>query len=170
MEFLWQTWEGVGAEYVDVEIAADGAAATGTFIRVFRDAPIRVDYAVSTDREWRTRRVEVRCGGRRIALETLPPGCTDVDIMAATYTNTLPINRLRLPIGESREINAAFVTLPDLEVQVARQRYTHLTENEYRYEGLETGFTAVLTVDAGGIVIDYPGLSRRVILPPPSAK
>lgn len=163
MEFVWQAWEGFGAEYVDV----DGTEANGTFIRVFRGAPIRVDYVVRCDAGWSTRYVEVRCGRRRIALDALPPGCDDVDIMAVTYTNTLPIRRLHLPVGESREIRAAFFTVPELEVRVARQRYTRLSENEYRYEGLETGFTAVLTVDEDGIVVDYPQLSRRVILPPP---
>jgi hypothetical protein len=163
MEFVWQAWEGFGAEYVDV----GSAEANGTFIRVFRDKPLRVDYTVRWDADWRTLYAEVGCGGRRIALDALPPGCVDVDIMAVTFTNTLPIRRLNLPIGESREINAAFITVPSLEVQVARQRYTRLAENEYRYEGVDTGFTAALTVDAGGIVIDYPQLSRRVILPPP---
>jgi hypothetical protein len=163
MEIVWQAWEGFGAEYVEV----DGTEANGTFIRVFRDAPLRVEYAVQCDEDWRTHHVEVRCGRKRIALDSLPAGCLDVDVMAATYTNTLPIRRLRLPIGEAREIDAAFVTIPDLEVRVARQRYTRLGPNEYRYEGLETNFTAVLTVDDDGIVIDYPQLSRRVILPPP---
>lgn len=39
------------------------------------------------------------------------------------------------------------MTLPELEVRVARQRYTRLGPNEYRYEGLETDFTPLLTVD-----------------------
>jgi uncharacterized protein len=163
MEYVWQAWEGFGAEYVDV----DGTEATGTFIRVFRDAPIRIDYVVQCDAGWQTRHVEVRCGRRRITLDSLPPGCIDVDIMAVTFTNTLPIRRLHLPLGESREINAAFITVPELEVKVTRQRYTRLRPNEYRYEGLETNFTAALTVDDDGIVIDYTQLSRRVILPPP---
>jgi hypothetical protein len=123
--------------------------------------------SIGRDRQWRTQHVEVGCGRRRIALDSLPAGCDDVDIMAVTFTNTLPIRRLRLAIGEAREINAAYVTVPQLAVEVARQRYTRLAANEYRYEGLGTGFTAVLTVDDDGIVIDYPQLSRRVILPPP---
>jgi len=163
MEYVWQAWEGFGAEYVDV----DASSANGTFIRVFGGAPLRVDYRVQWDDEWRTRHVEVGCGRRRIAFDALPPGCIDVDVMAATFTNTLPIRRLRLAIGESQEIAAAFVVVPELEVRVDRQRYTHLGPNEYRYDGVDTGFTSVLTVDDDGIVIDYPQLSRRVILPPP---
>ena len=163
MEYVWQAWEGFGAEYVDV----DAFSATGTFIRVFRDAPLRVDYLVRWDAEWRTQHVEVRCGRRRIALDSLPAGCIDVDVMAATFTNTLPIRRLQLSIGARHEIAAAFVIVPELEVRVAPQRYTRLGPNEYRYESVDTGFTADLTVDDDGIVIDYPQLSRRVILPPP---
>jgi len=166
MEVIWQAWEGFGAEHVDV-----GAnEATGTFIRVFRNAPIRVDYTVRWDDAWRTTHASVRCAGRSIALDALPDGCIDVDVMAATFTNTLPIRRLGLAIGQSHEIRAAFIVVPSLEVQPARHRYTRLAPNEYRYEGVETGFTAVLTVDDAGVVIDYPALSRRVMLPPPPSK
>src|SRR5438067_128778 len=122
MEYIWQAWEEFGAEYVDV----DTSSASGTFIRVFRDTPLRVDYAVRWDTEWRTQHVEVGCGRRRVAFDSLPAGCIDVDVMAATFTNTLPIRRLQLPIGASHEINAAFVVVPELEMRVARQRYTRL--------------------------------------------
>ena len=160
MEYVWQAWEGFGAEYVDVDV--DRNKANGTFIRVFRDVPLRVEYVVQWDDQWRTRHVEVRCGRRRIALDSFL-GCDDVDIMAVTFTNTLPIRRLRLAVGEAHEIRAAYVTVPELQVRVAPQRYTRLGANEYRYEGLGTDFTAVLTVDDDGIVIDYPQLSRRVL-------
>jgi len=165
-EILWQAWEGFGAEHV----AVGAAEADGTFIRVFRGAPIRVDYLVRWDDAWRTTHAAVRCGGRSIALDELPAGCIDVDVMAATFTNTLPIRRLQLAIGQSHEITAAFIVVPALEVQPARQRYTRLAENAYRYEGVGTGFTADLTVDPAGVVIDYPTLSRRVMLPPPPEK
>ena len=165
-EILWQAWEGFGAEHVEV----GPNEATGTFIRVFRGAPIRVDYTVRWDDAWRTTYASVRCAGRTIALDTLPDGCIDVDVMAATFTNTLPIRRLNLAIGAAHEIRAAFIVVPSLEVQPARQRYTRLGPNEYRYDGVETGFTAALTVDDNGLVIDYPALSRRVMLPPPPPK
>jgi hypothetical protein len=158
MEYLWQAWEGFGAEHVDVR----ANEANGTFIRDFR-----VDYTVRWDDAWRTTFADVRCRGRSFTLDTLPDGCVDVDVMAVTFTNTLPIRRLRLAVGASHEIDAAYIVVPDLAVRVDRQRYTRLGANEYRYEGLATGFTAVLTVDDDGIVIDYPGLSRRVMLPAP---
>ena len=55
-----------------------------------------------------------------------------------------------------------------MRVEPTRQRYTCLERGEYdgryRYEdeGLFQGFTADLSVDADGLVLDYPGLFRRI--------
>lgn len=84
-------------------------------------------------------------------------GCVDVDLSITPATNTLPIRRLRLAVGESAEVTAAWVRFPALSVEPLRQRYTRLAENRYRYESLESGFTAELTVDDQGLVTHYPG-------------
>ncbi|SAL20790.1 transcriptional regulator [Caballeronia peredens] len=90
-------------------------------------------------------------------------GCIDVDITATPFTNTLPIRRLALERGERRVIRVAYVRVPELSVSAVEQAYTCLEPNHrYRYEGLDTGFTAEITVDADGLVVDYPGLFRRV--------
>ena len=53
-----------------------------------------------------------------------------------------------------------------MEVTPVRQRYTCLEARPdgglYRYEGFSTGFVADLPVDADGLVLDYPGVFRRV--------
>jgi hypothetical protein len=89
-----------------------------------------------------------------------------VDLLPTPFTNTLPIRRLRLAVGDSREILVAYVTVPGLELSAARQRYTRLEPRDgrdvYRFEGLGSGFVAEVTVDAEGLVVDYPGLFRRV--------
>jgi hypothetical protein len=60
------------------------------------------------------------------------------------------------------------VNVPGMQVESTRQRYTCLQSGErdglYRYEdkGLLHGFTADLLVDASGLVLDYPGLFRRM--------
>jgi hypothetical protein len=47
------------------------------------------------------------------------------------------------------------------------QRYTCLEKSDrgglYRFLSLDGEFTADLPVDAGGLVLDYPGLFRRVL-------
>jgi uncharacterized protein len=42
------------------------------------------------------------------------------------------------------------------------QRYTHLSERLIRYEALDGSFAADIAVDQDGIVVDYPGIARRV--------
>lgn len=97
-------------------------------------------------------------------------GCVDVDIAITPATNTLPIKRLRLQAQESKDILAAYVPLPnqvgaDFLPRPAEQRYTCLTPGRlYRYDGLVRGFTAELEIDEAGLVLDYPGMFRRLAL------
>ncbi len=56
-----------------------------------------------------------------------------------------------------------------MELMTDRQRYTCLELNAdgglYKYEGLESDFIAELPVDSDGLVIDYPGLFKRIWQP-----
>ncbi|GBF05079.1 hypothetical protein DAERI_030245 [Deinococcus aerius] len=90
-------------------------------------------------------------------------GCADVDIRATPFTNTLPIRRLGLSVGESRELRAVWVDVPTLELRVARQRYKRTGEATYRYENLDSGYTNEITVDRFGLVTLYPGAFERLI-------
>ncbi len=93
-------------------------------------------------------------------------GCLDIDIWPTPLTNSFPLWRSPLRIGERREFRMAWVCAPDLTVDVRRQAYTKLDERLYRFESLDgTGFEASLPVDEDGFVLDYPGLFRRVLLP-----
>ena len=89
-------------------------------------------------------------------------GCCDVVIAWTPFTNTLPIRRLRLPPGQQQEIRVVYVAVPDLTVRSVRQRYTHRAEGRWFYESLESGYTAELTVDEEGLVVEYPALFRRI--------
>ncbi|HEX5205375.1 putative glycolipid-binding domain-containing protein [Paractinoplanes rhizophilus] len=89
-------------------------------------------------------------------------GAFDVDLGGSPLTNTLPIRRLGLlkaETGVSHRISAAWVLIPSLEVVQADQIYTPLGDNKIRYAS-ET-FSADLTVDDEGFVLDYPGLAAR---------
>jgi hypothetical protein len=89
-----------------------------------------------------------------------------IDISATPFTNTLPIRRLGLKPGESEQLAVTYVRVPELLVGPEWQRYGCLEARAegglYRFEALPAGFTAELPVDAEGLVIDYPGLFRRV--------
>lgn len=87
--------------------------------------------------------------------------CLDIDLSVSPATNTLPIRRLNLSMGESREIAAAWVRFPELSVQPLRQRYTRMDALRYRYESVVSGFLVELEVDDLGLVTQYSGLWKR---------
>ncbi|GIM92945.1 putative glycolipid-binding domain-containing protein [Paractinoplanes toevensis] len=103
-------------------------------------------------------------------------GAFDVDLGGSPLTNTLPIRRLGLLKAEpnvSHRISAALVLVPSLEVVQADQIYTPLSENGENGEDKSGGrgnriryasetFSADLTVDDDGFVVDYPGLAQQI--------
>jgi len=90
-------------------------------------------------------------------------GCIDIDIWPTPLTNSLPIWRSQLQIGERRGFRMAWVAAPALTVEAKPQAYTRVAERVYLFESLDgSGFKAELPVDENGLVIDYPELFRRV--------
>jgi len=79
--------------------------------------------------------------------------CIDVDLEWSPSTNTLPIRRLALAIGESKSVSAAWVRFPSLEVQRLDQTYERLEDRRYRYRSGR--FTADLALDQDGMVLQY---------------
>jgi hypothetical protein len=178
LEVLWRQLAGIGAEHlvlsVDGSIHADGLA-----VGEVESAAYRIHYGIDCNPDWQVQglRVEDLLSHNVVSLARakdghwgdeaggmLPDldGCTDVDIMITPFTNTLPIRRLNLKLGEEREIAVVYVGLPGLVVSRFEQRYTCLSLNEnggtYRYESLKSGFTADLVVDTDGLVVDYPNI------------
>jgi hypothetical protein len=97
-------------------------------------------------------------GARRPELD----GCIDVDLPCTPFTNTLPIRRVPLDIGQSLDLTAVYIDVETLDVQPDRQRYTRLDTHRWRFEQPDTGFVEEFDVDRHGLVRDYPSLFRRV--------
>jgi uncharacterized protein len=178
----WLGEEWPGSEQVSIRTLDGGIVAGGIVLAVVEGRPLRLSYSVQCDEAWRVRSVDVEIheGGRvhLVAdgqgrwrtgsgekMETLA-GCIDVDIRATPFTNTLPIRRLGLVPGESRDLSMAFIDVPRLDVRAVEQRYTCVEASAhggvYRFES--GSFSADLTVDRDGLVIDYPGGWRRADL------
>ena len=87
-------------------------------------------------------------------------GLIDVDLEASACTNTLPIHRLALPLGEVTEAPAAYVRALDLSVTRLDQTYRRLDDRRYAYTS-EADFRAVLEYDGAGLIVDYPGIAVR---------
>jgi len=171
---LWQASDG-GSEVCVLERAGRGWRLRGTVLTHEAKQPIELRYAVTVDSAWATTDVEVLvalAGGDARELNELgrlwsgterPPeysDCVDVDLSFTPATNTLPIRRLGLDIGEEAEIHVAWLVWPEFSVQRIPQRYTRLAKDRYRYTQDE--FEAELAVDEQGLVLQYEGLWRAI--------
>jgi hypothetical protein len=180
-EIVWRRIkDNLSFEQARIVKAANGAGVSGTVLAAQGGVPLRVEYLIECDPRWQTRRVHVEqsLGGvhgsirlerdengrwlRNGADEKLLQGCIDVDLGITPSTNALPVNRLRLPVGASSEIDAAWIRFPELTVMPARQSYRRLSEREYEYRNVSSGFTAALAVDEDGLPTDYGGIWSRI--------
>lgn len=180
IDMAWMALQWQGLEHVIASYGSAGFRADSWLILADEAGPARVSYQLSCDTQWQVTALAIRVtdasSDRRLALRRAPAGhwqadgdrllpdlhgCTDVDINRSPLTNTLPIRRLS--IGAPRDIDVVYVSVPELTVRPVRQRYTLLSADRpvYRYES--GSFSADLPVDDDGIVIDYPGLWRRIM-------
>lgn len=178
------TWnkgrEGVGLEHLLL-----GERVADSVVLAFDEerGPFRLTYRLTWDESWRLREADlVVATGRSTtslylrtdgqgrwrdsdgrAIDELD-GCVDIDIWPTPFTNSFPVRRVPLKVGERRQFRMAWVFAPELTVRPQPQAYTRLADRLYLFESLDgSGFSAELPVDEDGIVLDYPGLFRRVV-------
>ena len=138
----------------------------------------RLEYVVRCGEDWVTESATVVGRGFDIELLRNPAGewalngskvwevtgCDDVDFEFSPCTNTLPMRRLNLSIGESSAVRAAWLRFPSLILEPFEQTYTRTGEKTYRFESGDGEFMRELTVNAVGLVVEYPGLWRALAL------
>lgn len=168
LDALWRSATDDGFEHLRLSLAEDRIVADGVIVRRTSVARYRAQYVIECDAQWRVRRVSVGSltlqsdgEGHWTGAPALD-GCIDVDLRASPFTNTIPIRRLQLQPGESREIDVVFLDPANLAFEKFAQRYTRLDATRYRYESLESGFTAELPVDEHGLLLEYPDFFARV--------
>jgi len=176
----WEDWSGNGREHLVLKEGPSGIVAESVILADLDGQAIALRYRVACDSAWRVNKAEIICIGdeRPVELESdgvgnwvdsaaiAQPqlrGAIDIDISATPFTNTLPIRRLDLRLGESAEILVVYVRIPDLAILTDRQRYTRLGELRYRYDSVDSDFTREIEMDELGLVTTYPGLFRRVL-------
>jgi hypothetical protein len=158
-------------EHCTLTLRDGGLSLVGTVLGAEGGVPVRIEYRVLADGAGMTTAAHVRdlrgFEQRTIALERDVKGnwsvdgkvvrglkgCTDIDLGCSPSTNTLPIRRLRLGVGASKTIQAAWLTFPDLVVVKAAQKYSRIDEFTYRYAS--GSFEAELVVDDDGLVAAY---------------
>ncbi|MDQ3885705.1 MAG: putative glycolipid-binding domain-containing protein, partial [Actinomycetota bacterium] len=91
-------------------------------------------------------------------------GAVDVDLAFSPLFNSLPIRRLGMHrnVGE-HDLRVVFVSLPSLQVELVHQTYRTVSVGEQPVIAFSSGsFSAELTLDPEGLVLDYPGVARRL--------
>ena len=176
---VWRSHLFDGTEHCGLWRTAQGWELRGAVVGVQKDQPMLAYYEVYCDSDWLTRRVQIYGTiGKEAKILALTVedrgvwrgsgqdlsdlnGCDDVDLAVTPATNTLPIKRLNLQIGQSAAVVAAWIRFPELIVQPLSQRYTRIDGNTYRYES-DTGFSAEIGVDDLGLVTTYSGGWERI--------
>ena len=176
----WQSTEHQGLEQFRIDEWPEGIKVRSAIVGQAGDDQHGVFYEVNLTPDWRFQPLLLqRTDGRVVVLrrgddgdwldidgKARPEleGCFDIDFEMTPFTNTLPIRRDPLYIGETRRFWMAYIPADTLEVFADEQIYTRLSEREYRFESGEGDeyFTADIMVDGDGLVVDYPGLFERV--------
>ena len=175
---LWTGREYYSLENCLVEISDAGAEINSTIVGLYNEIIYKADYCIKVNEHWETIFAELCCRHndimQHITLERDRDGwiyngrkaeefstCTDIDIPLTPFTNTLPINRLKLDHNAQQEIRVIYCDLLERQLKPVSQRYTRLTKTEYHYENVPNDFEATIRVDEFGLVVDYPELFVR---------
>lgn len=177
---LWRWLQGAGLERFEFLRAGDEWLLRGTILTLADDAAIEAKYELACDDSFRTTRAQVSVRGPgterglQIAVENgrwyengrenpNVKGAIDIDLGWSPSTNTLPIRRLKLEIGQaSGDFIAAWVRFPELVLEPLPQEYLRVSDRLYRYSSRGGAFTAELLVDEHGMVVNYQGFWERV--------
>jgi hypothetical protein len=174
-----------GFESVFLRADRSGYRLDGHTAAVDVGEPWVVHYLISLDERWTTRTARVfgwsRSGNHEVFLEadgsgrwhvnggavSELDGCIDVDLESSACTNTIPVRRLGLAVGQSAEAPAAYVRALDLQVERLEQRYARVVDDgshqRYDYHAPAFDFESCLVCDGAGLVLQYPGVASRAL-------
>jgi hypothetical protein len=176
---LWQWVQSPGLERFEFSRIGDEWVFRGTILTLSHDAPAEMRYEIACDRSFRTKNAKISLvdasGERTLKIDArdgrwfengrenqIVNGAIDIDLGWSPSTNTLPLKRLKLEIGQSSgEFVAAWVRFPELTLQPLRQEYLRLGDRQYRYSSRGGAFVAKLTMDKDDLVMDYEGFWFR---------
>jgi hypothetical protein len=169
---VWHCSQLASSEHAWLLNAEEGYGLQGVVVTPRDGAPCHITYEVVVDQDWWPRAgratVTTATAVSKIALTSelagrwkldgaeAPhlDGSEDIDLGWTPATNTIPIRRLALEVGEAAQITAAWVRFPELDVVSSEQRYTRLTDDRWRYQSDDYDFE--LTTDvASGLVLAY---------------
>ncbi len=177
-QYRWNNLEAPGFELLEFEQIRSGVFARSMVIGTWGETPGAAIYRVRLDANWVFHALEIRSlDGAAMRLNSdgmgnwtdgsgapmpLLAGCTDIDLSASPFSNTLPIRRASFVIGEPQRFRTARVDFATLEVTPHVQTYTRRNDTHFVYQSETTGYESELSVDTDGFVVTYPGLFQLV--------
>jgi len=169
---LWHCSLLSSSEHALLAEGEDGYRLQGVAVLALGELPCHIDYAVAVDRRWRPSHaratITTPSGTREIVLRSHRGGgwevdgelmshlddCRDVDFGWTPATNTVPVRRLGLEVGQAASITAAWVRFPELDVLASEQRYRRLATDRWQYTSGEYDYQLVIDPDTG-LVLSY---------------
>jgi len=177
-EVVWGGLRTASLDYCTARKVTEGWRFDGMLIMKPRTGPFCVRYEILLDKKFKTRSLIVgktESGlERRKKIESRRSvwhvdgrersdlrECIDVDLEASPVTNTIPIRRTRLRVGQKVNLSVVWVRFPTLEVSPLKQSYERLTARKYMYRSA-SGFSAKLAVDDFGLVTRYGNIWKKI--------
>lgn len=172
-EVVWESLKGFGIEHLVLRTTAQNIFADSLLIYPNEEGTLqRLRYNITMDDSYSVLNFYVHS----LTDTTKKIGVPDlidtlfVDIFPSPYTNTLPIQWMKTQMLQVYENEVTWVDALNFKCKKANQRYTELKvykdHSIYRFESLdkdtkEVHFSADLSVDNEGLVLEYPGYFKR---------
>lgn len=173
----WRRIDEPGLELMTLSRAGDGLHVVSSLVHAGAES-FGLRYRWELDSNWRTRtlRLDVvnaseksltieRTGDATWRVDGKPrpdlAGCVEIDVSATPFCNGLAIRRMGEADGE---LTALFVDAPALTCEPSLQRYERRGPRAWQYidKGVSAGFTALLNLDAQGLVAHYEHLFETI--------
>lgn len=179
---LWTALHHQSMELCHLTKTGNGYEVNSVIVGLFETGVCKIEYSIHINLHWETTSFEIktafngqnfRCachsnGNGSWWMNGEPVdafrGCRDIDISLTPFTNSLPINRLKLGLKENAVIKVLYIDVLSQKIKAVQQKYSRLSETEYKYENVPNDFEAVLTVDPSGFVRNYPNLFVRTAI------
>jgi len=169
-----------GFEMTHFTTTTKGVTLKGTSIGVEEGVPWHITYNIELDDSWHVQRATITgINDTRLTIQKQDArwlingvhqpnldGCVDLDLEASAVTNTIPMHRLALNVGQKGASRAAYVRTHTLAVEVLDQTYYRLDDEDgklvFDYHSPRFDYRDTLYFAADGLVLDYPSIAARV--------
>jgi hypothetical protein len=173
---VWNRLDVPGMDACRFQRASNGWTISGVAIFIADGSPAKLAYEIMCYTDWSTRVATVSgwIGKRNmaIALErqegadwflngaamACASNLVDVDLGFTPATNTSAMRRLNLQQGQEIETTALWLDTSDWMFKPLRQLYRRKSDSVFDYKSPLHGYQAELTVDAFGVITNYPQL------------